>query len=169
MAIPRAAVGFVLVLLAGCGAGAPRGPVASAPPADDARLRAPGTSGLPGLDWGATPEAISTVYPGAAESAGELRYTGTLEGAVGTVIFTMRDGGLDQVSIGWEAVYPSMLACADPLHELRARLDERLGASAEENLGVFWDTATASVVLSCNPGEDGRATLSQTYSVRRAE
>ena len=47
----------------------------------------------------------------------------------------------------------------------------RVGDGAEENLAVFWETPTASVVLACNPGEgdDDAPSLSQTYSRKVAE
>lgn len=157
-----------LALGAACTKATPVGP--SAPPSA-APERPPGTSGFPGLDWGANADDVTGVYPGAQPGAPGLTWAGPVLGEPAHVAFTMAGDGLQQVTIAFDAGYASMETCGETLHRLRPQLDARLGAGSEDNLGVFWDTPTASVVLACNPTDDdsGRAELTSTFQRRAAE
>lgn len=137
-----------------------------APPAKE---RPAGTTGFPGLDWGANVDDITGLFPGAEANGGGLAWQGDVERAPAGVQFLMDGDGLQQIDVGWAEVYASMEACGDDLHLTRPAIDARLGQGAEENLGVFWETPTASVALVCDPGDDGTALLQARYTRKVAE
>lgn len=158
----------VLLSLAACGGGkaSPAAPT-ERPPGKEVP---PGTSGLPGLDWGAGPDAVRAWFPDAEDSGDTLAWEGDVEGVPARMVFELAGGGLRQVEVYYLRRFDSMEACGDTLHAIRAAFDRRLGEGPEENLAVFWETETTSAVLSCNPDEAGdSATLSQTYQPRQAE
>jgi hypothetical protein len=137
-----------------------------APPGEE---RPAGTTGFPGLDWGASVGDITNLFPGAEPSGGGLAWQGDVERRPARVQFVMEGAGLQQLEIAWVTSFPSMEACGDELHALRGAIDARLGVGAEENLGVYWEPPTASVVLACSPNEDDTAALVQAYSRKVAE
>src|SRR5688572_11724671 len=83
----------------GCGGSSQSAPPRSAGSTDPGldRAMAPGTSGLPGLDWGAQSDAIMARYPGAKPGKDGVAFTGLVEGHPATIRFTVRGGGLSHV------------------------------------------------------------------------
>jgi hypothetical protein len=172
-------VRFVLIAalgLAACGGSdkpAPQGPVESTGgdtgAGDGARVMAPGTSGLPGLDWGASADAVLALYPRGQAADGGIEYLGTFEKHQAILHFAIGADGLSRVDIEWTDGFLSMEDCGETWKTLRAELDGRLGASQGENLAAYWELATADVTLSCNPNDSGAGVLSQTYSPRHDE
>lgn len=160
----------VSLAIAGVGCGGSHATAAPGPtgPADG-KERPAGTTGLPGLDWGAGVDEISALYVDAEPVDVGVQWKGSAEREPATIVFTVDGDGLSQVAIAWDLAFDSMTGCGEALHRIRPAIDRRLGDGAEENLGVFWETPTASVVLSCNPGDDDGASLSQTYSRKVAE
>jgi hypothetical protein len=131
----------------------------------------PGTSGLPGLDWGANVDDITATFTSAKSESPGLTWSGPVIGEPAHVAFAMDGDGLEGVEIAWDADFASMGECGDTLHKVRGRVDAALGPGGEDNLAVFWDTPTASVVMACNPTDDdsGRARLTQSYQRKAAE
>jgi len=165
--------------LAACGGSSK--PAASGPSgsggdsADDGvgggRVMAPGTSGLPGLDWGATADAVMALYPrGTANEAGVVAI-GMTDGHQSLTQFSIGATGLTQVDIEWVEGYISMEECLKGWAEVRTKVDERLGASTSDNGAAYWELPAASVTLACNPNDidNGSAVLSQTFAQRKAE
>ena len=155
---------LALLAVTACGPAAPTGPASPVPTAG----RPPGTSGYPGLDWGANLDDITGLHRGAVANGGGLTWTGLVEGRTASVQFGMDGDGLQQIDIVWDT-FDSMDACGEALHQTRPLIDRRLGEGAEENLAVFWETATASVTLSCNIAGDISATLAATYQRKVSE
>ncbi|MCE9572109.1 MAG: hypothetical protein K8W52_03025 [Deltaproteobacteria bacterium] len=154
--------------LAACGGSKPvaTGPT---PPAEGGDMPAVGTSGMPGLDWGATADAVIAKYPrGTADAAGVV-YLGTIEGHQAIAHFTIGDQGLSKIEIEWTDGFISMDDCGKGWNELRPTLDARLGASQADNLMATWTTATADVTLTCSPNDSGAGVLSQSYAPHAAE
>jgi len=162
--------------LAACGGDKQPAPVDPGDPTDEAsggggggRLMAPGTSGLPGLDWGASTDEVLALYPqGTADDAG-VEHLGTVEGHVAIERFTIGADGLSQVDIEWTEGFASMDVCLQTWVELRTELDGRLGDSQAENGAAFWELPAASVTLACNPNDSDAGVLSQTYAMREPE
>lgn len=125
-----------------------------------------GTTGLPGLDWGATTAAVMARYPGAIASDDGVTARGAVDGRPATTVFAIGEAGLEHVKTVWTAGYPSMGACADDWEARRVELEARLGEGSAENLAAFWDTATATITLFCDPGEGDAAVLAITYNPR---
>ena len=167
-----AAVFGCSILVAACGgAGKPPatgpGNATGATDATDAtNAPAPGTSGLPGLDWGATAAAVQARYPGASASPDGVTARGAVDGRPATTVFEIGEAGLAHIKTVWDDGYPSMEACTADWDARRAELDARLGESSAENLAAFWDTPTATVTLFCDPSESGAAELAITYNPR---
>ena len=151
---------MIVLLVMGCAGASKAGPAAP--------LR-PGTTGFPGLDWGAPAEAVKAAYPGAAADPEGLAWRGEHEGRPAVVRFAIEDGALVRVTVAYDGTFASMMACKAEFAPMRARLDQRFGPSAEENLAAFWDTETASITLSCDMNEDETARLSVYYGPRAAE
>lgn len=133
------------------------------------RVMVPGTTGLPGLDFGADVKAIEALYADVTPVDVGLAYTGTVEGLPATITFTVGSSGLTEVAITWSDTFPSMGACGLNLDDIRTAVDARLGPSSEENMAAFWETPTATVTLSCGMGDGEESTLAQTYAPRTAE
>jgi hypothetical protein len=148
--------------------------VADATPTDGASTDAPGadaatkgelgTSGYPGLDWGASADDLKAKFPKAAPGTDNLSITGTHGGKSGVTTFELKDGKLHRISVSFLDDYPSMDECADVWKEMRTTFDAKLGESKSDNLGAYWDSTTYSIVLSCDPGDDDGGVLSMTYS-----
>lgn len=166
-------------LLAACAAvaacGGSKAPVVApgggdtAPPSGGGRVMAPGTSGLPGLDFGADVKAIEALYADLTPVDVGLAYTGTVEGLPATITFTVGNTGLTEIAITWSDTFPSMGACGLNLEDVRAAVDARLGPSTEDNLAAYWETPTATVVLSCGMGDGEESMMAQSYAPRAAE
>jgi hypothetical protein len=155
--------------LGACGSSPPPAPAltSTAPRAPTAATGdAIGTSGLPGLDWGANADAVLARYPRGRVDAGGVVYAGTVEGHPAIARFTIGAGGLGKIAIDWTEGFPTMDLCARTWGQLRATLDARLGPSQAENLAAYWDLPAASVTLACNPDDSGAGVLSQTYEPR---
>ncbi|MBL8627780.1 MAG: hypothetical protein JNK64_41230 [Myxococcales bacterium] len=156
------------ILAAACGGAskpAATGPgnATSATGATDATL---GTTGLPGLDWGATTAAVMARYPGATASDDGVTARGAVDGRPATTVFAIGEAGLAHVKTEWTAGYPSMEACADDWEARRVELAARLGEGSAENLAAFWDTATTTITLFCDPTDSGGGVLAITYAPR---
>ena len=163
---------LAIVVAAACGGKqpTPAGPAGGGggePPAG--KERPAGTSGLPGLDWGAGVAEITALYPDAEPVDVGLQWKGGAERKPAVTVFTVDNDGLAQVEITWDDTFASMGACGDALHQVRPLIDARLGDGAEENLAVFWENATVGVTLSCNIGDGDEASLSQTYQRKVAQ
>ena len=139
----------------------PTGPTGGEAPAG--KERPIGTSGLPGLDWGANVGEITALYPDAEPVDVGLQWKGGAERKPAVTVFTVDGDGLAQVDITWDLAFDSMSSCGEALHQTRPLIDARLGTGAEENLAVFWENDTVSVTLSCNPDDTDGARLTQTY------
>jgi hypothetical protein len=157
--------------LAGCGGSSqPAATVPSEPaPADDGKVMAPGTSGLAGLDWGASAEAVLALYPrGTADEVGVVSL-GAVEGRQAITRFSIGADGLSQVDVEWTDGFVSMEDCATTWSQLRAELDGRFGPSQADNLAAYWELTDASVTLACNPNDSDAGVLSQSYAQRQPE
>lgn len=156
------------ILAAACGG--PSKPAATGPGnttgAADAAPLAPGTTGLPGLDWGATAAAVQARYPGATIDGDGVTARGAVDGRAAVTTFTIGADGLEHVKTVWAASYPSMAVCARDWDARRIELDARLGESSAENLAAFWDTAAATITLFCDPRDGDIAELAITYGPR---
>lgn len=125
-----------------------------------------GTTSLPGLDWGASSAAVQARYPGATITADGVVARGAVDGRPAVTTFTIGADGLEHVKTVWAASYPSMQACARDWDGRRREVDARLGESSAENLAAFWDTATATITLFCDPRDGDVAELAITYNPR---
>jgi hypothetical protein len=92
-----------------------------------------------------------------------------VDGRNATTVYKIGTDGLSLITTEWTDGFVSMDDCAGGFKRERATLDERLGPSQAENLAAYWETATASIVLSCNPNDDGAGVLSLTYAPKSAE
>ncbi len=171
VASARPLCAFVLgVGLAACGGSDAPAPANPSDPAGGGQTElALGTSGLPGLDWGAGTDAIMTAYPRATPTEGGLWAVGMTHRHQSITKFTIGASGLEHVDIEWIEGHGSMEACAGGWSEVRAAIDARLGPSTSDNLAAYWELAAASVTLACSPSENDRAVLSQTFAPRAAE
>jgi len=142
----------------------PDGPSTDAPGADAATAGDLGTSGYPGLDWGATADLVKAKFPKGAPGSDNLSITGNHAGKPGVTTFEFKDGKLFRISISFEDEYPSMAECSTVWTEMRAALDPKLGASKSDNLAAYWETTTYNITLSCDPGEDEAGVLSMSYA-----
>jgi hypothetical protein len=141
----------------------PDGPSADAPGADAATAGELGTSGYPGLDWGASLDDVKAKFPKAAPGTDNLSITGNHAGKSGVTTFELKDGKLFRISVSFEEEYPSMGECQPAWAEVRKTLDAKLGESKSENLAAYWDSTTYNIILSCDPGEEDRGMLSMSY------
>lgn len=163
----------VVAGLAACGGAAQ--PAANGPgePAGTGVAAAPvtaqGASGVPNLDWGASAEAVMALYPRGTANETGIVAIGMTDGHQSLTQFTMGVAGLSQVEIEWVEGYVSMEHCLEGWAEVRAKVDERLGASTSGNRAAYWELPTATVTLACSPNDIGAGVLSQTYAPRRAE
>jgi hypothetical protein len=153
--------------LAACGSEQKPAPVDPGGPSGGGggeRVMAPGTSGLPGLDWGASADEVLALYPrGTAVDTG-VEYLGTVEGHLAIERFTIGADGLERVDIEWTEGLISMEDCLKVWAELRTELDGSLGASQSDNGAAYWDLPAASVTLACNPNDSEAGVLSQTHT-----
>jgi hypothetical protein len=152
------------LLVSACGAGKP-----TSTPANHAEATPPpatiGTSGMAGLDWGASADAVRAVAPRATPNkAGGLWATGTTDGITSITSFKLGVHGLEEIDIEWTEGFVSMQDCATHWKTLRAKYDGRFGASQADNLAAYWKTPTASIQLACNPNDSGAGVLSMTYA-----
>lgn len=166
----RALLGVALTLtLPACGGTptpAPTTPpetAGSSEPAD--RTESARASGLPGLAWGASAEAVLAVYPRATATDGGLWYVGMAEDLNAVTKFTIGGDGLEQIHIEWIDGFISMDDCATGWRKLRTSLDGRFGPSGADNLAAYWKTASASITLACNPNDSNAGVLSLTYAL----
>lgn len=164
-----AAVLACSILAAACGGA--RQPAATGPgnatgTTDATAPAALGTTGLPGLDWGATAAAVIARYPGATASDDGVTVRGAVDGRPATTVFAIGEAGLEHVKTEWTAGYPSMAACADDWEARRVELAARLGEGSAENLAAFWDTATTTITFFCDPTDSGGGVLAITYAPR---
>ena len=126
---------------------------------------APGTSGLAGLDWGASEDVVRAASPTVtSRQGGGLAATGQVDGIRSITSFQFGAHGLAQIDIEWTDSFASMADCSTRWTALRAKYDGRFGASQTDNLAAYWKTATASIVLACNPNENGAGVLSMMYA-----
>ena len=125
-----------------------------------------GTSGYPGLDWGASVATIRAIYPTIrANPDGNFALVAPHEGEANVTTFELVAGKLAKISIAFDRTFASMNECATVWKTLRAALDPKLGKSAGENLAAFWESATYVVMLSCDPDDAGNhAGLSMSYA-----
>ncbi len=142
----------------------PDGPTTDAAGVDAATAGDLGTSGYPGLDWGASMDDLKAKFPRAAPGTDNLSITGNHAGKPGVTTFELRDGKLHRISVTFEDEYPSMEACATVWKEMRATLDGKLGASKSDNLAAYWDAPTYNIILTCDPGDEDAGVLSMAYS-----
>jgi hypothetical protein len=164
------AVGAALAVAA-CGGSNPPTPAGPSKPTTtgpiepaEGKLTAHGTSGLAGLDWGASADAVRALYPRATAGDGGLWYVGGVEGHQAVTKFSIGANGLSQVITEWTDGFISMDDCASTWHKLRASLDGRLGPSTADNLAAYWTTPSASITLACNPNDSNAGVLSVTYA-----
>lgn len=173
----RLPTSVLLISLAACG-GASK-PAATGPANaggggvgdGDAAAPAAGTTGLPGLDWGASAEAVLAANPRATASPNGATVTAVapVDGKNAITVYEIGGTGLAMISIEWTDGFVSMDDCAGGWKDARAALDGRLGSSQSDNLAAYWETATASVTLACNPNDSGAGVLSLTYAPKAAE
>ena len=124
-----------------------------------------GTSGMPGLDWGASADAVLAASPRATPNKeGGLWATGTTDGITSITAFKMGAHGLEQINVEWTQGFISMEDCGSHWKTLRAKYDGRFGASTADNLAAYWKTPTASITLSCSPNDSGAGVLSLNYA-----
>ena len=155
----RNAVVVLAAVWFGCGGKAPTADHPAAPPT------ALGTTGYPGLDWGATAATVRAIYPNAsATNDGHLALRGTDEGQPNLTTFEFVAGRLGKISIVFDRRFASMKQCGAVWTTLRAAFDPKLGNSAGENLAAFWESATYAVTLSCDLDDAERAGLSMSYA-----
>ena len=126
---------------------------------------AAGATGVLGLDWGASEDAVKAAFPQAtARPEGGLWSMGTSERIAALTMFKFGAKGLEQVSVEWTEGYPTMDACAAGWKKVRAVYDGRYGASQADNLAGYWKSPTASVTLTCTPNESGAGVLAATIT-----
>lgn len=141
----------------------PDGPSADAPAADAATAGDLGTSGYPGLDWGATMDDLKVKFPKGVPGADNLAIPGNHAGKSGVTTFALKDAKLFRISVTFDDDYPSMEECSKAWTEMRRTLDAKLGESKADNLAAYWDSATYNIILSCDPGEEEQGVLSMSY------
>jgi hypothetical protein len=115
----------------------------------DATAAAHGSTGLPGLDWGASADDVRAVYPGVTPADGGLWNAGAVEYKQAVTKFDIGANGLERINTEWTDGFISMEDCATGWKPLRATLDARFGASQADNLAAYWKTPTASITLAC--------------------
>lgn len=132
---------------------------------------AAGTTGVPGLDWGATAEAVLAANPRATASpnGATISAVAPVDGKNAITVYEIGASGLAMISIEWTDGFVSMDDCSGGWNDQRATLDARLGPSQSDNLAAYWETPTASVTLACNPNDSGAGVLSLTYAPKQAE
>lgn len=168
----RLLTSVLLISLTACGGSnkpADTGP-ANAGGGDGAAATA-GTTGLPGLDWGATADAVLATNPRATASPNGATITALapVDGKNAITVYELGASGLAMITTEWTDGFVSMDDCAGGWKDQRATLDARLGPSQSDNLAAYWETATASITLACNPNDSGAGVLSVTYAPRQAE
>ncbi len=146
--------------LTACGGSASGPAAATAPAADTTAAAAPGTTGYPGLDWGLDVEQVRARHPAIVRADPEdldpeagLAYWShatTHDGEPATITFGFTEGALSEIRIRLARRYPSIEACRDEWQARRARIDQVMGPSGEDNLMVEWKAATYELWLSCN-------------------
>lgn len=171
MRLPTSVLVISLAACAGSHKPAATGPANAS--GDGATAAAPttGTTGLPGLDWGASAEAVLAANPRATASAdgATVSAVAPVDGKSAITVYEIGASGLAMISIEWTDGFISMDDCAGGWKDERATLDGRLGASQSDNLAAYWETPTASVTLACNPNDSGAGVLSLTYAPKQAE
>lgn len=130
---------------------------------------ASGTTGLPGLDWGATAATVLAANPRATASPDGATAVAPVDGHNAITVYKIGAGGLGMITTEWTDGFVSMDDCAGGFKRERATLDARLGPSQADNLAAYWQTATASITLSCSPNDSGAGVLSLTYAPKTAE
>lgn len=130
---------------------------------------AAGTTGLPGLDWGATAEAVLAANPRGAASPEGVTAVAPVDGKNALTVYEIGASGLTMVTTEWTDGFISMDDCAGGWKDERATLDARLGPSQADNLAAYWETATASITLACSPNDSGAGVLSLIYAPKTAE
>lgn len=153
---------LTVIAVAACGGKAASTPSTPAPAPAPAPTSL-GTTGFPGLDWGATIPAVKAIYPGATGDTA-LSWKTTHGGEPASVHVDFTDGALDRISVSFDADFESMGACSGTFETVRAALAPSLGDSAEENLAAYWDGAGYSAVLSCGITDGDAASMSMSYS-----
>ncbi|MBL8627776.1 MAG: hypothetical protein JNK64_41210 [Myxococcales bacterium] len=170
----RLPTSVLLISLAACGGSskpAATGPANTGDGAADGAAPAAGSTGLPGLDWGASTEAVLATNPRATASAdgATVSAVAPVDGKNAITVYEIGASGLAMISIEWTDGFVSMDDCSGGWKDKRATLDARLGSSQSDNLAAYWETPTASVTLACNPNDSGAGVLSLTYAPRQAE
>ena len=149
----------IAACLAACGSSTPT----TTPPSPSKATS--GTSGMPGLDWGASADAVLAASPRATPNKdGGLWATGNVDGINSLTSFMMGAHGLEKIHVEWTEGFISMADCASHWKTLRAKYDGRFGASQTDNLAAYWKTPTASIELACNPNDNGAGVLSMSYA-----
>ncbi len=159
-------------MIADAAAAATDGPATDAPAieatataaAAAAAAGAVGTSGYPGLDWGASLDALKAAFPKAAPGSDNLSIVGQYEGRAAITTFELKGGQLARISVSFEDSFPSMDACGKTWTAMRTALDPKLGKSVGDNLAATWESATYAVTLSCDPGDEDEGVLSLSYA-----
>lgn len=123
-----------------------------------------GTTGVPGLDWGASADQVRAVQPRATADKAGLVYLGTVEKRQAIVHYTIEQAGLQKIEVEFTDGYPTMEVCSEHWKELRTAFDGRFGASQADNLAAYWTTPTASITLTCGPNESGAGVLAIVYT-----
>lgn len=170
----RLPTSILLISLAACGGSAKpaaTGPANTGDGTTDGTASAAGSTGLPGLDWGASAEAVLAADPRATASPDGATVTAVapVDGKSAITVYTIGADGLNMVSTEWTDGFVSMDDCAGGWKDQRTTLDARLGSSQSDNLAAYWETPTASVTLACNPNDSGAGVLSLTYAPKQAE
>jgi hypothetical protein len=156
------------LLLLACGGGGASAPATTAPTTptavDPAPPAAPGTTGYPGLDWGATEADLKARFPQAAPGLNTLSIPGNHGGLPGVTTFELEDGKLVRISVSFEEEYPGMAECLEVWKTTRASLNETLGSSSADNGAAYWDTESYNITFSCDPGDEDRGVLGMSYA-----
>jgi len=140
-------------------------PAAAAEPAPAAPAAAHGTSGMAGLDWGASKETVAASNSRATPNKdGELWAMGMVDGMNALTTYKFDAKGLSQIDVEWTEGLISMDECAKVWKKVRAEYDGRFGASQADNLAAYWKTATASITLTCSPNDSNAGVLAVTYA-----
>ncbi len=140
------------------------GAAADAPGVDAASNGELGTSGYPGLDWGASMDAVKAKFPKAAPGPDTLSIPGNHAGLAGVTTFEFKDGKLFRISVSFDKEYPSMDDCLKDWADMRTTLEPTLGESSSDNGAAYWNAATYNITASCDPGDGDGGVMSMTYA-----
>ena len=130
----RLPTSVLLISLAACGGSskpAATGPANAGGDGDTAAAPAVGTTGLPGLDWGASAEAVLAANPRATASPNGATVTAVapVDGKNAITVYELSATGLAMITTEWTDGFVSMDDCAGGWKDARAALDARYFAN----------------------------------------